>query len=276
MKNFEFQNPTRIVFGKGTIPRLSRLVPTDVPVLLLYGGGSIRKNGVYDRVSSTLTQHRIHEFGGVTPNPLYETCMEALEVVRCEKIEFLLSVGGGSVLDAAKFIAAAARFEAGDPWQIVSDGAQVDDALPVGAVLTLPATGSESNGNSVISRESTREKLPFSSEKVYPVFSILDPETTFTLPRNQVRNGVVDAFVHVIEQYATYDTRTPVQDRIAEGVLQTLVEVGRTTLNEPRNYEARAAFMWSATMALQGLIGAGVVHDWSTHLIGHEFHPVGA
>ncbi len=270
MQNFVFQNPTRIVFGRGTIPQLSRLVPQDVPVLLLYGGGSIRENGVYDQVSSSLTQHQIHEFGGITPNPLYETCLEALEIVRREKIEFLLSVGGGSVLDAAKFVAAAARFQDGDPWRILSDEAEVHDALPVGAVLTLPATGSESNGNSVISRESTHEKLPFSSEKVYPVFSILDPETTFTLPSKQVRNGVVDAFVHVVEQYATYDTHSPIQDRVAEGVLQTLVEVGQTTLNEPKDYEARAAFMWSATVALHGLIGAGVAHDWSTHMIGHE------
>jgi NADP-dependent alcohol dehydrogenase len=270
MQNFVFRNPTRIVFGKGTIPQLGHLVPTDVPVLLLCGGGSIRNNGVYDQVSSSLAQHQVHEFWGITPNPLYETCLEALELVRAEKIGFLLSVGGGSVLDAAKFIAAAARFENGDPWQILSDGAEVHDALPVGAVLTLPATGSEANGNAVISRESTREKLPFGSEQVYPVFSILDPETTFSLPRKQIRNGVIDAFVHVVEQYATYDTHAPVQDRVAEGVLQTLVEVGATTLNEPRNYEARAAFMWSATVALQGLIGAGVAQDWSTHMIGHE------
>jgi len=237
---------------------------------LLFGGGSIHENGVYEQVSGSLAKHQIHEFGGITPNPLYETCMEALEVVRREKIEFLLSVGGGSVLDAAKFIAAAACFEDGDPWRILSDGAKVHDALPLGAVLTLPATGSEANGNSVISRKSTQEKLPFSSEKVYPVFSILDPKTTFTLPPKQVRNGVIDAFVHVVEQYATYDTQAPVQDRFAEGVLQTLVEVGKVTLKEPENYQARAAFMWSATMALHGLIGAGVAQDWSSHEIGHE------
>jgi len=248
MQNFVFQNPTRIVFGKGTIPQLRDLVPTGAPVLLLYGGGSIFKNGVHEQVTSSLQKHHIHEFGGITPNPLYETCLEALEVVRREKIEFLLSVGGGSVLDAAKFIAAAAHFADGDPWRIISEGDKLHSAIPVGAVLTLPATGSESNGNAVISRESTQEKLPFSSDKVYPVFSILDPETTFTLPRKQIRNGVIDAFVHVVEQYATYDTHSPVQDRVAEGVLQTLVEVGQTTLNEPENYEARAAYMWSATI----------------------------
>ncbi len=271
MQNFTFKNPTEILFGRGMIAELASRVPTNMPVLMLYGGGSIRRNGVYDQVQAALKRHRVIEFGGIEPNPLYETCLKAVEVARTSQAGFILAVGGGSVLDAAKFIAAAARFEGADPWDILrTHGQVIQAALPLGAVLTLPATGSESNGNAVISRKATQEKLALASILVFPVFSVLDPETTFSLPRKQVRNGVVDAFMHVMEQYLTYPSDAPLQDRFSEGILQTLIETGPVTLAEPKNYEARAAFTWSATMALNTLIGCGVPQDWSTHMIGHE------
>jgi NADP-dependent alcohol dehydrogenase len=271
MQNFVFKNPTEILFGRGMIGELGRRVPDHAPVLMLYGGGSIKSNGVYDQVTAALKHHRVVEFGGIEPNPLYETCLRAVESVKATQAGFILAVGGGSVLDAAKFIAAAARFDGAEPWDLLrSGGADIKTAVPLGAVLTLPATGSEANGNAVISRKATREKLALSSSRVFPVFSVLDPETTFSLPARQVRNGIVDAFVHVMEQYLTYPAAAPLQDRFAEGILQTLVEVGPVTLAEPANYEARAAFMWSATLALNTLLACGVPQDWSTHMIGHE------
>jgi NADP-dependent alcohol dehydrogenase len=271
MQNFIFKNPTEILFGRGMIAELASRVPEETPVLLLYGGGSIKRNGVYDQVQAALKGRRLVEFGGIEANPVYETCLAAVEVVKTNGVGFILAVGGGSVIDAAKFIAAAARYEGDDPWQILLTGGEcIQAALPLGTVLTLPATGSESNNNSVISREATHEKLALASAFVFPVFSVLDPEATFSVPQNQVRNGIVDAFVHVMEQYLTYPASAPLQDRFAEGILQTLIEEGPVTLAEPRNYEARAAFMWSATLALNKLIACGVPQDWSTHMIGHE------
>ncbi|MCX6907142.1 MAG: iron-containing alcohol dehydrogenase [Verrucomicrobia bacterium] len=271
MQNFVYKNPTEILFGRGMIAEIAARVPSSAPVLFLYGGGSIKRNGVYDQVKAALKEHHLVEFGGIEPNPLYETCLKAAHVVKHERIGFILAAGGGSVLDAGKFIAAAACFTGADRWEILrSGGTAVKGALPVGAVLTLPATGSEANGNSVISRAATKEKLPYTSIHSFPVFSVLDPETTFTLPPKQVRNGVVDAFAHVMEQYMTHPADAPLQDRLAESVLQTLVEVGPVTLAEPRNYDARASFMWSATLALNTLISCGVPQDWATHMIGHE------
>ena len=271
MQNFSYKNPTEILFGKGMIAELATRVPLKTPVLLLYGGGSIMRNGVYEQVKAALQQHRLVEFGGIEANPLFETCLKAVALVKKEKVKFILAVGGGSVLDAAKFIAAAAVFKGRDPWAILqTHGANVTAALPVGTVLTLPATGSESNGNAVISRAATQEKLHFTSALVFPVCSVLDPTTTFSLPKKFVRNGIVDAFVHTMEQYLTYPTATPLQDRLAEAVLQTLIEVAPVTLAKPRNYEARASFMWSATLALNTLLGCGVPQDWATHMIGHE------
>ena len=271
MQNFTFKNPTEIIFGKGTIAALASRVPRGAPVLFVYGGGSITRNGVYDQVRAALKRHHLVEFGGVEPNPLFETCLRAVELVQKRRVGFILAVGGGSVLDAAKFIAAAACFKGRDPWDILcAHGDNVTAALPVGTVLTLSATGSESNGNSVISRKATQEKRAFASAHVFPVFSVLDPETTFSLPRRQVRNGLVDAFVHTAEQYMTFPADAPLQDRLAESIFQTLVEVGPRTLRRPQDYEARAAFMWSATLALNTLIGCGVPQDWSTHMIGHE------
>jgi NADP-dependent alcohol dehydrogenase len=271
MDNFTYRNPTEILFGKGAIAEISSRVPADRPVLMVWGGGSIKKNGVYDQVKAALARHKLVEFSGVEPNPSHETCMKALALVKDKGIKFLLAVGGGSVLDAAKYVAAAAVFPGADPWEILrTHGSRVTAALPLGAVLTLPATGSESNGNAVISRKSTSEKLHFASNCVYPVFSVLDPETTFSLPAKQVRNGLVDAFVHVCEQYMTLPAAALLQDRLAESVLQTLVEVAPRTLESPRDYASRADFMWSATIALNNLLSCGVPGDWATHMIGHE------
>ncbi len=271
MQNFTYKNPTEILFGKGMISNLITYVPKDSPVLLLYGGGSIKKNGVYEQVKKALKKHRMVEFAGIEPNPVYETCMKAVEVVKAEQVRFILAVGGGSVIDAGKFIAAAALYQGSEPWDILrTHGVGLIATLPVGTVLTLPATGSEANGSSVISRKATAEKLHFTANVSFPVFSILDPETTFTLPRKQVRNGIVDAFVHVMEQYMTYPANAPLQDRFSESILQTLVEIAPANLERPNDYEARASFMWSATMALNTLIACGVPQDWSTHMIGHE------
>lgn len=270
MYNFEYQNPVKIIFGKGEISKVGANIPVGSKVLLTYGGGSIFKNGVYDQVKSSIKGLDVIEFGGIEPNPHYETLMKAVEVVKKENITFLLSVGGGSVLDGTKFIAAAACFTNGDPWQILSRRARVEDAVPIGAVLTLPATGSEMNGGAVITRVETREKLSFESSYTLPKFSILDPEVIISLPDSQVANGIVDAFVHVIEQYLTYPVNSPIQDRFAESILITLMEEGPKVLANRKDYNAAANFMWSATMALNGLIGVGVPQDWATHMIGHE------
>lgn len=269
MNNFTYRNPVELVFGKGTIAELRRLVPQGDKVLFAYGGGSIKKNGVYDQVRAALEGRDVLEFAGIEPNPRYETCMKAVDLCRREGVGFLLAVGGGSVLDAVKFIAAAVPFQ-GEPWDILAKHARVEAALPLGSVLTLPATGSEMNGNSVISRDETREKLAFYSPLVYPKFSILDPETTFTLPPRQTANGVVDAFAHTMEQYMTYPADAPLQDRFAEAILSTLIEIGPKLLEHPHDYQLRANMMWTATMALNGIIGLGVPQDWATHGIGHE------
>lgn len=270
MENFTFHNPTRIHFGRGQIARLNSELPANARILLLAGGGSIRQNGVLAQVKAALGERTVHEFWGVEPNPDHDTLMKAVEIVRREKLEWILAAGGGSVLDGAKYVAAAANY-AGDPWEIlVKRGADLRSALPIGAVLTLPATGSEANGASVISRRSLREKLAFISPHVFPQFSILDPETTYSLPPRQVANGIGDAFCHVMEQYLTYPADAAIQDRFAEGVLRTLIEVGPKTLAHPADYPTRANFVWAATCALNGWIGAGVPQDWATHMIGHE------
>lgn len=272
MYNFEYQNPVKIIFGKGQIAKLAVEVPKESKILLTYGGGSIFKNGVYDQVKAALKGYEVLEFGGIEPNPLYETCMKAVELVEREKVDFLLAVGGGSVLDATKFISAAACYTQGDPWEFLVHRFEISitAAIPIGTVLTLPATGSEMNGTAVISRQSTQEKLAFASLLVMPKFSILDPECVFSLPDRQVANGIADAFVHVMEQYLTFPVNSPLQDRLAEGILLTLVEEGPKVLANRTDYDAAANFMWSATLALNGLIGMGVPQDWATHGIGHE------
>ena len=270
MLNFEFYNPTHISFGQGCIAQLDQLVPAEAKVMLLYGGQSAQRTGTLAEVTAALGERKVHLFAGVEANPTYEKLMEAVLIARAENIDFLLAVGGGSVIDGAKFVAAAVPY-ADDPWNILlTGGSDIKQALPIGTVLTLAATGSEMNNGSVITRRSSQSKLPFHNNLVFPKFSILDPSKSFTLPERQVANGVVDAFVHVMEQYLTYPVNAPVQDRFAEGLLQTLVEQGPLALSEPDNYEVRANLMWVATLALNGLIGAGVPQDWSTHLIGHE------
>jgi NADP-dependent alcohol dehydrogenase len=270
MQNFDLHNPTRIVFGKQTVARLAELVPANARVLILYGGESARRNGTVAEVRDALNGRIVYEFGGIEPNPSYETLMRAVELIRLQGVDFLLAVGGGSVIDGTKFVAAAVAYE-GDAWEIMeTHGAVVKQAMPFGCVLTLPATGSEMNQGSVITKAATRAKLVFASEHVFPRFSVLDPTKTYTLPIQQVANGVVDAFTHVMEQYLTYPVNAQVQDRFAEGLLQTLVDIAPQVLAEPDNYEARANLMWTATLALNGLIAAGVPEDWSTHMIGHE------
>jgi NADP-dependent alcohol dehydrogenase len=278
MLNFNFQNPTKINFGEGQIKVISKEIPLDARVLLVYGGGSIKGNGVYKQVIDALSEHTFFEFSGIEPNPTYDTLMKAQEIIKAENIDYLLAVGGGSVVDGAKFIAAAALYEGNsedsdvvsDPWDILAKQKAVTKALPIGAVLTLPATGSESNGNSVVTRDGN--KLPFASPLVRPLFAVLDPTVTLSLSDRQISNGVVDAFIHTIEQYLTYSVNGKVQDRFSEGLLQTLIEEGPKALapDTKENLEVRANIMWSATMALNGLIGAGVPQDWSTHMIGHE------
>jgi len=269
MQNFTFHNPTRILFGAGQIGSLRREVPHGARVLMTYGGGSIKANGVYDQVRKALEGFELLEFGGIEPNPTFETLMKGVEVARAEKADFLLAVGGGSVIDGTKFMAAAVPWQ-GNEWDIVSRHMAPRAALPMGTVLTLPATGSESNCFAVVTRAATRDKIAFSSPLLFPRFSILDPETTFTLSPRQIANGVVDAFVHTVEQYLTYPADAPLQDRFAEAILRTLIEEGPRTLADPTDYAARSNVMWCATLALNGLIGAGVPQDWATHTIGHE------
>ena len=270
MLNFTFHNPTKIVFGKETIAQLNDLIAKDARVLILLGGSSAKKNGTIDEVKAALGDRYVQEFSGVEANPTYETLMQAVEQIRTEKLDFILAVGGGSVIDGAKFIAAAVPY-VNDPWEILLNyGANITEALPLASVLTLPATGSEMNNGSVITRKETKTKLPFASPLVFPQFSILDPTKTFTLPPKQVANGVVDAFVHIVEQYLTYPVKAMVQDRFAESLLQTLIEIGPKLLEDPTDYDNRANHMWVATLALNGLIGAGVPQDWATHMIGHE------
>ena len=272
MQNFILHTPTKILFGQDQIAGLAQQIPADARILITYGGGSVKKNGVLDQVYAALAGRNVQEFSGIEPNPTYETLMKAVEVVRAENIDFLLAVGGGSVVDGTKFIAAAAHYQAdSDPWHILKTvGSQITGAVAMGCVLTLPATGSESNSGAVITRKSSGDKQHFFSPHVQPLFAVLDPVVTYSLPPRQIANGVVDAFVHTLEQYLTYPVNAKVQDRFAEGLLLTLLEDGPRALAEPENYGVRANVMWSATMALNGLIGAGVPQDWATHMLGHE------
>lgn len=269
MQNFTLHNPTRILFGQGRIADISQEIPPGARILITYGGGSVVKTGTLAEVRAALEDYTVFEFAGIEPNPTYETLMQAVELARREKIDFLLAVGGGSVIDGTKFIAAAIPF-AGEPWDILAKNAEIKSAIPFGSVLTLPATGSEMNNFSVVSRRASNDKLAFASPLVFPLFSVLDPTKTYTLPPRQVANGVVDAFVHITEQYLTYPADAKVQDRFAEGLLLTLIEEGSRALEEPENYTVRSNLMWTATLALNGLIGAGVPQDWATHMLGHE------
>lgn len=271
MYNFDFYNPTRIFFGKERLDSIDKFVPLEAKVLITFGGGSAKKSGLIDKVKTALGSRKVFEFGGIEPNPRYETVVKAAEVVCKENIDFILAVGGGSVIDGTKFISLAAHYK-GNPADLLKGGlitpGEVGKTVPFGTVVTLPATGSEMNNGAVISYK--HAKYFFFSELAFPKFSILDPTITFTLPKIQVANGIVDSFIHTTEQYITYPVDARLQDRMAEGILQTLIEVGEKTINEPDNYDARANLVWSATMALNGLIGTGVPQDWTTHMIGHE------
>jgi NADP-dependent alcohol dehydrogenase len=271
--NFNYYNPTRIIFGKGRVDKIAGEVPAGARVLITYGGGSAKRSGLIDKVREVLAGREIFEFGGIEPNPQFETLLKAVDVVRENGIDFMVAVGGGSVIDGTKFIALAAPYDK-DPADLLKFGFKpitppvVKSAIPFGVVLTLPATGSEMNMGAVVTYE--HSKYSVMSPLTFPQFSVLDPTLTFTLPQTQVANGVVDAFVHVIELYLTYPVGALLQDRIAESVLQTLVEVGPTSVAEPENYVARANHEWCATLALSGIVGSGVPQDWATHMIGHE------
>lgn len=270
MENFEYYNPTRLIFGKNTIANLSKYLPKDKKILVTYGGGSLFKNGVMDQVKDALKGYDYVEFGGIEANPEYDTLMKAVEIVRHENIDFLLAVGGGSVLDGTKFIAAACKFK-GDAWDILTHfGQNITEALPLASVLTLPATGSEANANSVISRRSLGKKSPFASDYVRPVFSILDPETTYSLPLKQTVNGIIDTYVHILEQYMISRENTPIQDGMAENLLRLLHEYTPKLLDNPNDYNLRFQMMYISTLALNGQLGAGVTQDWATHPMGHE------
>lgn len=268
MNKFTYHNPTRIHFGEGQIAAIANDIPQDKKVLVLYGGGSIKTNGVYDQVVAALADHQWGEFGGIEANPQYDTLMQAVAKIQSEGFDFLLAVGGGSVIDGTKFVAAAASYAGEDPWHILANNETVTAALPLACVLTLPATGSENNMGAVVSRG--KDKLAFMSPLVQPRFAVLDPQTTLSLSPRQVANGVVDAFVHVMEQYLTYPADAKVQDRFAEGLLLTLIEEGPKALATPDDMAVRSNVMWAATQALNGLIGVGVPQDWTTHMIGHE------
>ena len=270
MNNFDFKNPTKIIFGKDTIQKVKEEIPADAKVLLLYGGGSIKKNGIYDQVKTALADVDVTEFGGIPANPEYATLMEALKVIKDENITYLLAVGGGSVIDGTKFLSAAAVYDGDTPWDILTKNIRTEKGMPFGTVLTLPATGSEMNSGAVITREETKEKLAMGGPGLFPEFSILDPQVITSIPERQLANGLTDAFTHVLEQYMTYPIGALLQDRFAESILQTLIEVAPTVLKDPTDYKAASNFMWSCTMALNGLIQKGVPTDWAVHAIGHE------
>lgn len=269
MRNFNYYNPVRILFGKGKLSLMSRFIPAGSKVLVTYGGGSIKRNGVYDKVMEALSGYEIVEFGGIEPNPHYETLMKAVAVVKREEVDFMVAVGGGSVIDGTKFIAAAAYAGLENSWELVTRKSPVTGALPFGTVLTLPATSSEMNSGAVITKACTKEKLAFGSDCLFPRFSVLDPDFTFSLPLKQIANGLVDTFVHVVEQYLVYD-KAMVSDRFSEALMRNIIELAPRVYKEERDYEAMADFMWTATMGLNGLIACGLKGDWATHMIGHE------
>jgi len=270
MKNFDYYNPTHIVFGQDRLSELDKLIPANAKVMVLFGSGSVKRYGTLDKVISQLGERDVVEFGGIEPNPQFDTLMKAVEIVKAQQVDFLLAVGGGSVMDGTKFVAIAALVDSNHSDLLLHGfgPVPVDSAIPLGCVATLPATGSEMNSGAVISYKN--QKYPFMSPLNFPKFSILDPDLTLTLPKEQIANGVADAFVHVFEQYVTYPVDAKIQDRFSEGVLQTLIEDGPVTFNDNDNMAARKNFIWSATSALNGIIGVGVPQDWTAHMIGHE------
>ncbi|MCM4150258.1 NADH-dependent alcohol dehydrogenase [Arenibacter sp. N53] len=270
MNNFKYKNPTKILFGKGQIENLKEEIPAHAKILMLYGGGSIKKNGIYDQVKKALKNYEVIEFGGIPANPEYDILLRALQLIKSENITFMLAVGGGSVIDGTKFLSAAALYKGDTPWDLLTQKTPTLEGLAFGTVLTLPATGSEMNSGAVITRAETKEKLAMGGPGLFPVFSILDPQVIASIPERQLANGIADAFTHVLEQYMTYPIGASLQDRMAESVLQTLIEVAPIIIKNPEDYTAASNFMWSCTMALNGLLPLGVPTDWAVHAIGHE------
>ncbi|MFI3315617.1 MAG: iron-containing alcohol dehydrogenase [Rikenellaceae bacterium] len=273
MENFQFKNPTKLIFGKGEIASLSNELDKNLKIMITYGGGSIKRNGVYDQVIKALEGYDYIEFSSIEPNPQYSTLMKAVEVAKKENVDIILAVGGGSVIDGTKFIATAVNYTLTDePWDFMVNQSLYADVkpLPIAAVLTLPATGSEMNNASVVSRKESGEKLAFKHPLNYPQFSILDPQVCYSLPTKQRANGIVDTYCHTLEQYLTYPTDSRVQDRFAEGILLTLKEIATDVISKEDDYDTMANFMFSATMGLNGFISMGVPQDWATHMIGHE------
>jgi len=271
MNNFEFKNPTKIIFGEGQIAKLPDNIPDGSKVLMAYGGGSIKKNGVYDQVIKALDSYEVTEFSGIEPNPHFETLMKAVHVIREKKIDFILAVGGGSVIDGCKFLSAAVHYD-GDEWELVEQmkARKQEKVVPFGTVLTLPATGSEMNSGAVVTKAATQQKRTFGGPQYFPVFSILDPGVVASLPVRQIANGLTDAFTHTMEQYLTYEHGGLLQDRLAESVLQTIIEIAPKIMKNPGDQQLAGEFMWCATMALNGLLRLGVPTDWATHMIAHE------
>lgn len=267
MDNFTFQNPVKLIMGRGMIAQLATEIPTDKRIMITFGGGSVKRNGVYDQVKTALKHHHTVEFWGIESNPAIETLRKAIALGKEENVDFLLAVGGGSVIDGTKLISAGLLYD-GDAWDMVLAGQPVTKTVPLATVLTIPATGSEMNNGAVISRHETKEKYAFFSN--YPVFSILDPEVTFSLPPYQIACGLADTFVHVMEQYMTTPEQSRVMDRWAEGILQTIIEIAPQIKENSHDYQLMSDFMLSATMALNGYIALGVSQDWATHMIGHE------
>lgn len=266
MKNFIFQNPTKLVFGKGQIAKLNELIPAHVNLMITYGGGSVKKNGVYEQVTNALQGRDYVEFWGIEANPHVETLRKAIALGKEKNIDFVLAVGGGSVLDGTKLVAAGIASEE-DAWNIVLKGI-AEKQLPFASIMTVPATGSEMNGGAVITRAETKEKFSFGGK--YPEFSILDPEVTYSLSEHQIACGLADAFTHVLEQYLTTPGQSRLMDRWAEGVLLSVLEIAPKIKENPKDYDLMADYMLAATMALNDFIRMGVTQDWVTHMIGHE------
>ncbi|MBD1433714.1 iron-containing alcohol dehydrogenase [Sphingobacterium sp. DN00404] len=271
MINFEYKNPTKILFGKGKIPKVALEIPQDATVLMVYGSGSIKKNGIYEQVKEALRNHTVYEFGGVPANPEYDILLQALALIKEKKVSYLLAVGGGSVIDGVKFLSAAVTYE-GDPWDILQLRIRTEEGqgMPFGTILTLPATGSEMNSGYVISRKETNQKLGAGGPGLFPQFSILDPEVVRSIPKKQIANGIVDAYIHVLEQYMTVPSAADLQERFAESILISLQKTAPQLMTAKFDYPAAANFMWCCTMALNGLLQKGVITDWAIHAMGHE------
>lgn len=271
MNTFTFHNPTRLIFGKGTLEQLRTLVPQyGTNVLLVYGGGSIKRNGIYDHVIRLLQDLNatVHELAGVEPNPRLTTVHRGVNICKKENIGFILAVGGGSVIDCVKAIAVGAKYD-GDVWDIITRKAKVTGALPFGTVLTLAATGSEMNPSSVITNWETQEKYGWGSPHAYPQFSILDPEHTYTVPKDQTIYGIVDIMSHIFEQYFHRTPNAPVQDAFCEALLRTVIAAAPELLERPDSYELRETILYSGTLALNGMLSMGTRGDWATHNIEH-------